>query len=221
MTRTPELELMTEQEQAAAYAAANLVEVNEPIAAWFQAQFQPLAPGARLLDIGCGTADLTIRLVRAYPGITALGIDGSEAMLGFGRDLVNTAGLTARIVLERRYFPDVTLPAAAFDAVTANSLLHHLSHPIAFWSALRRYAKPGAPILVADLRRPPDPETVDGLVEQYASLARPPLRRDFRNSLRAAYTADEVREQLCSAALSDFKVEESGTLHLVAWGYGA
>ncbi len=93
MTRTVEPELMTEHDQAAAYAAADFSEVNQPIAAWFQARFPPLAPGARLLDIGCGTADMTIRLVHAYPGIAALGIDGSEAMLSFGRDLVNTAGL--------------------------------------------------------------------------------------------------------------------------------
>ena len=72
---------MTDQEQATAYAAADFSAVNEPIASWFQARFSPLPPGARLLDIGCGTADITIRLVCAYPGITALGIDGSEAML--------------------------------------------------------------------------------------------------------------------------------------------
>jgi SAM-dependent methyltransferase len=200
MTRTLEPELMTEQDQAAAYAAADLSEVNEPIAGWFQARFPPLAPGARLLDIGCGTADLTIRLVRAYPGITALGIDGSEAMLDHGRDLVNKAGLTSRI---------------------ANNLLHHLSAPGPFWAAARHCAKPGAPVLVGDLRRPPDPDAAARIVEQYACGAPPPLRRDFLNSLHAAYTAEEVRQQLREAGCSGFTVEEVGPLHLVAWGYGA
>lgn len=221
MTRTLEPELMTEQDQAAAYAAADLSEVNEPIAGWFQARFPPLAPGARLLDIGCGTADLTIRLVRAYPGITALGIDGSEAMLDHGRDLVNKAGLTSRIVLERRYFPDAALETASFDAVTANNLLHHLSAPRPFWAAARHCAKPGAPVLVGDLRRPPDPDAAARIVEQYACGAPPPLRRDFLNSLHAAYTAEEVRQQLRDAGCSGFTVEEVGPLHLVAWGYGA
>jgi ubiquinone/menaquinone biosynthesis C-methylase UbiE len=221
MTRTPEPELMTDHEQAAAYAAANFAEVNEPIAGWFQARFPSLAPGARLLDIGCGTADMTIRLVHAYPGITALGIDGSEAMLLLGRDLVNKAGLTSRIVLEQRYFPEAALETAGFDAVTANNLLHHVSDTVSFWSGARRCAKPGAPILVADLRRPPDPDAAARMVEQYAWRAMPPLRRDFLNSLHAAYTAEEVRQQLRDAGMPGFTVEEAGPLHLVVWGYGA
>lgn len=212
---------MTDQEQAAAYAAADLSEVNEPIAGWFQTRFSPLAPGARLLDIGCGTADITIRLVHAYSGITALGIDGSETMLSFGRDLVDKAGLTSRIVLEHRYFPDPSLDTPGFDAVIANNLLHHVVDATSFWRAVRRSARPGAPILVADLRRPPDADAVARLVEQYAWRARPPLRRDFQNSLHAAYTVEEVRQQLREAGLTDFAVEEAGSLHLAAWGYGA
>jgi ubiquinone/menaquinone biosynthesis C-methylase UbiE len=211
---------MTDQEQAAAYAAADLAEVNQPVANWFQARFPSLRAPARLLDIGCGTADLTIRLVTAYPGMTALGIDGSEAMLQFGRELVTTAGLEPRIVLERRYFPDATLETGGFDAVTANNLLHHLSNPQVFWKEIGRPAKAGAPILVADLRRPPDRGAAERLVEQYAWRAKPPLRRDFLNSLLAAYTADEVREQLRDAGAAGFTVEETGAMHVVVWGYG-
>ena len=212
---------MTDQEQAAAYAAADFAEINEPIAGWFQRRFRPLGAGARLLDIGCGTADMTIRLTHAYPGIAALGIDGSEAMLLLGRDLVTQAGLASRIVLEHRYFPDAALETAGFDAVTANNLLHHVADTISFWTAARRCAKPGAPIFVADLRRPPDSGAAEGLVERYAWRAMPPLRRDFLNSLHAAYTAEEVRHQLRDAGLAGFTVEEAGPLHLVVWGYGA
>jgi cyclopropane fatty-acyl-phospholipid synthase-like methyltransferase len=219
MTRTPEPELMTEEEQAGAYAAANFAEINEPIAAWFQKRF-PLAHNAQLLDIGCGTADMTIRLVGAYPGTTGVGIDGSDAMLSHGRNLVSKAGLTSRISLEVRYFPDAALEATRFDAVTANNLLHHIGDPVTFWRALLRCANPGAPVMVADLRRPKDLDTVDKLVEQYAWRALPPLRRDFYNSLLAAYTIGEVREQLGEAGLTTFEVEEVGPMHLIAWGYG-
>jgi 2-polyprenyl-3-methyl-5-hydroxy-6-metoxy-1,4-benzoquinol methylase len=141
-------------------------------------------------------------------------------MLLHGRDLVATAGLASRIVLEHRYFPDATLETGGFDAVTANNMLHHLSDVPGFWRAARRCAKPGAPVFVADLRRPEDAAAVERLVEQYAWRAQPPLRRDFLNSLHAAYTADEVRRQLAEAGLADFQVEEAGPLHLIAWGYG-
>jgi len=90
----------------------------------------------------------------------------------------------------------------------------------AIQSAVPRCAKPGAPILVADLRRPPDPDAAGRLVEQYAWRAMPPLRRDFLNSLHAAYTAGEVQQQLREAGLPGFTVEEAGPLHLFVWGYG-
>jgi hypothetical protein len=49
----------------------------------------------------------------------------------------------------------------------------------------------------------------------------PPLRRDLLNSLHAAYTAEEVRQQLREAGLPGLAVEEAGPLHLVVWGHGA
>lgn len=212
---------MTELEQATAYAAADFAAINQPVADWFSSHFAPLEPGARLLDIGCGTADLTIRLMHLYAGSTALGIDGSETMLSFGRELVDKAGLTARIDLQCRYFPDAALQNGGFDAVTANNLLHHLSDPIAFWRAVRCSAKRAAPLLVADLRRPADTAAVERLVEEFASRALPALKRDFRNSLHAAYTAEEVRQQLEEAGQRDLTVEEVGPLHLIARGHGA
>jgi hypothetical protein len=43
------------------------------------------------------------------------------------------------------------------------------------------------------------------------------LRRDFEASLRAAYTADEIKQQLADAKL-DLKVMEDGKLYVVAYG---
>ena len=58
------------------------------------------------------------------------------------------------------------------------------------------------------------------IVDEYGYRAPAPLKRDFLNSLHAAYTAEEVRQQLHEAGCSGFTVEELGPLHLVAWGYG-
>src|SRR5439155_1039628 len=79
-------------------------------------------------------------------------------------------------------------------------------------------AKAGAPVLLVDLVRPADPETVVRLVHEHAQDAPPVLERDFTASLHAAYTVDEVRRQLISAGLGQFKVEQVDDLHLVAWG---
>ena len=44
------------------------------------------------------------------------------------------------------------------------------------------------------------------------------LRRDFRNSLFAAYTVDEVEEQLQAAGLDNLAVQMVSDRHLAVFG---
>jgi ubiquinone/menaquinone biosynthesis C-methylase UbiE len=217
VTRTPEPELMLGEDQATAYAAADLSELHEPMLRRFRERLGNLEC-AHLLDLGCGTADMTIRFATAFPDLSALGLDGSEAMLARGRQAIRAAKLEARIILERRYLPDSSIKAACFDAVIANSLLHHLADPAVLWQTVRSCAKPGAAAMVMDLRRPRDLASAERLVAVHASEASPVLRQDFLNSLCAAYGAAEIREQLDEAGLAHFQVEEVGELHVIAWG---
>ena len=217
MPRTPEPELMTNDALVDAYAAADLSELNEPIVAAFRHRFPHFANG-RILDAGCGTADLAIRLATALSGVTVHGIDGSQEMLSVGARAVSNAHLDARITLEERYLPDPALPPAAFDAVVSNNLLHHLADPAALWQTIAHCAKPSAAIFVADLHRPPDFDTARDLVVRYASQGRPVLQESFYDSLCAAYTAGEIRRQLDDAGLTHLHVERIDELHLLVWG---
>jgi S-adenosylmethionine-diacylgycerolhomoserine-N-methlytransferase len=58
-----------------------------------------LPPGARVLEIGCGTARNLIRLARQRPDIHAYGLDASHEMLATAQGKVRRAGLEARITL--------------------------------------------------------------------------------------------------------------------------
>jgi len=217
MMRTAEPELMLREDQASAYAAADLFELNEPMVARFQACFGMRLEGT-LLDLGCGAADVSIRFCRAYAGIHVVGVDGSATMLAEGRRAIKTAGLESRIRLEQRHLPDPALETGAFDAVIANSLLHHLQDPALLWRTMALAAKPGAPILCMDLRRPAGLEAASGMVIRYAADARPVLQDDFFKSLCAAYTAREIRGQLDGAGLGRFQVVELGELHVAVSG---
>ncbi len=217
MERTPEPELMDEQEQAAAYAAADWSESHGKIPGYFRERFPQFTHG-RVVDLGCGTADVTIRFVKAFPEVTASGVDGSEAMLSFGRRHVRESGLESRITLENRYLPDSSLESFPFDAVISNSLLHHFADPVALWRTAVRCAKPGAPVMLIDLLRPPDHESAVRLVSEHSKNIQPVLQRDFIASLHAAYTIEEVRQQLVAAGLARFQVDVVDELHFVAWG---
>jgi SAM-dependent methyltransferase len=217
MQRTPEPELMDDDEQAGAYAAADWSEPHDKIAGYFRQRFPGFTRG-RVIDLGCGTADVTIRFARAFPETTILGVDGSGAMLSFGRRAVHNAGLDSRITLQQRYLPDASIETGTFDAVICNSLLHHFADPVILWRTAARSAKTGAPIMLVDLVRPADHETAVRFVKEHAAGAPPVLERDFIASLHAAYTVDEVREQLIAAELPLLMCEQVDDLHLVAWG---
>jgi len=217
MDRIPEPELMEEQDQAAAYAGADWSESHGKISGYFRERFPQFSSG-RVLDLGCGTADVTVRFAMAFPRVTILGVDGSEAMLSFGRRKVREMGLESRINLEKRFLPDPMLEQGQFDGIVCNSLLHHIADPAELWRSSARCVKAGAPVLMIDLLRPADADTVVRLVNQHAPGAPAVLERDFIASLHAAYCLDEVRAQLTAAGLQRFHVDQVDELHFVAWG---
>lgn len=215
--RIPEPELMDQPEQARAYAEADFSEPHDAFVAHFREHFPTFASG-RVVDLGCGPADVTMRFARAYPGAEVLGLDGADAMLALGRQALAENGLAARITLRQCRLPDASLPPCAFDAVISNSLLHHLDDPAVLWQTVGRVARPGALLLVVDLMRPNSIAQAENLARLYASDAPPVLQRDFYHSLLAAYRPDEVRQQLDHAGLGQLRVEAVSDRHLLVWG---
>lgn len=217
LARTPEPELMDEAEQAAAYAGADFEASHGAIVDALVARLPDFPATGSVLDIGCGPADISIRVARRFPGVHVDGVDGAEAMLAPGRERIEREGLGERIALHRVMLPDGTLPRATYDAVVSNSLLHHLHDPMALWHVVTGATRAGGAVFIADLARPEDEAAVDALV---ADMAAEPevLQRDFRASLHAAFTVDEVRGQLRAAGL-DLAVESIDDHHLVVWGY--
>lgn len=195
MERVLEPELMEDRAQARAYANADFSDVNQGFVDRFRAMFPEVTRGS-LVDLGCGPADIPIRLARALPGLDITAVDGSEAMLGHARGAVGKVGLTDRIHLLQARVPGLPLYPRSFDAVVSNSLLHHLSRPRVFWQELARLGRPGAAVFVMDLSRPDSPERAREIVETAAGDEDPILKQDFFNSLLAAFTPDEVRSQL-------------------------
>jgi SAM-dependent methyltransferase len=119
-------------------------------------------------------------------------------------------------LLQRR-LPDVAGLEPGFDAIISNSLLHHLHDPAVLWRSIRRLAAPGAAVQVMDLLRPGSSRQLEQLVAFYAQDAPEILRRDFANSLRAAFRVDEIGAQLAAARLP-LAVEVVSDRHVLVSG---
>jgi ubiquinone/menaquinone biosynthesis C-methylase UbiE len=217
--RILEPELMSEKEQAQAYAQADFEAAHSFYPKLFAKKFPRRPTKAFALDLGCGPCDVTIRFAKANPHYTFHAVDGSAAMLNHGRQIVaHAAGLSRRITLIEGCIPGAPIPRSKYDLILSSSFLHHLHDPQALWQTIRRYSRRGTIVFVPDLRRPSSRARAEAMTRKYSGTEPQVLKRDFFNSLLAAFTPAEVRRQLKQAGLSGLTVEVISDRHLLIFG---
>lgn len=218
MERVPEAEeLMDGDEQVAAYARADFAEPNELFCVQLEAR-----AGARLagpaVDLGCGPADIPVRLALRHPELRVDAVDGSDEMLRWAQRNVQAAKLGERVRLLHVELTESVLLSHAYDFVLSNSLLHHLRAPSRLWREVARLLAPGGFVQVMDLVRPASPDAAHALVARYASYEAEVLQRDFYASLCAAFKPEEVRVQVHDAGLGWLQIEEVSDRHMLISG---
>jgi ubiquinone/menaquinone biosynthesis C-methylase UbiE len=215
--RIPEPDLMDDPEQATAYADADFSGPHDAFVGYFRSRFPDFSAG-RVLDLGCGTADVIIRFAKNFPRAVITGVDGAAAMLDIARDEIKRREYADRIELKKCVLPHPEFNAGEFDAVISNSLLHHLENPMVLWETVKQCAKDGAPVFVMDLMRPESEESARDFMLKYAADESPLLQRDFYNSLLASYNGKEIEHQLRSMHLDFLNIEIVSDRHILVWG---
>lgn len=222
MDRVPENELMNGEEQAKAYAFADFTEAHNFFIEKFIVKFTHLGFNSSfndtVLDLGCGSCDITRKFAVAFPDADFHAVDGAKEMLKYAAEINGTDNLSNRIKLIETCLPDVELPQQFYNTIISNSLLHHLHDPLVLWNTILKHAKPFAYIFVMDLMRPIDEQTVKFLSKEYLINEPDILIEDFENSLRAAFTVKEVRQQLVETGLTKLNVEEVTDRHMIIYG---
>ena len=215
MKRVTEPELMDDEQQSIAYAQADFSTSNQLYVDSLVRDF-PTHLRA-VVDIGCGPADVVIRLAKAAPQAAVTAIDGSAPMIALGRMAARAARVDDRLTLLHTRIPGPPPASQSFDAVLSKDLLHHLPDPRVLWNEVTRLGRPGAAVYVMDLVRPDSEDTARAMVKEGAGSEHPILQHDFYQSLLAAFTMDEVRAQVATAGL-DLTVAPIGVRHMLIKG---
>jgi demethylmenaquinone methyltransferase/2-methoxy-6-polyprenyl-1,4-benzoquinol methylase len=191
-------------------------------------------PNATVLDVACGTAAVSIELVRRY-GCRVVGVDQSPQMLEGARERIGKAGLADRIELRLGSAEQLDLAEGSFDGLTAGYLLRYLDDPQRTVGKLLRLVRPGGPFALLDFSVPPN-TAARGLWHLYTGVGLPVLGRlvspgwgEVGRYLRPSITAFDavypppaLRELLLEVGAANVNVRRMSLGGgLVAWGVRA
>ena len=207
MKRIVEPELMEEATQVKAYSEADFEQGHSKIIQLLDEVFCEIDISGDILDLGCGPGDVTFRIAHRFPKAKITAVDGSKAMLDFAeKRKITEIGVRERVNFLQAMIPGSNIPKQKYDLILSTSFLHHLHYPNVLWQTIKEHSKPGTKIFIADLNRPENKNTANGIVNEFAKNEPTVLKEDFYNSLLAAFTPDEVKNQLDKANLNQLSV---------------
>jgi len=209
LPRIPEPEVMDDSNEVQAYSSAAadayLSNIDDTFVEHTLRLIGPTAGCA--LDIGCGPGQILTKLSARLPGWKFIGVDRSLTMIHRATSLPHSVFFLAGDACS------LPFRGSSFDLVLCNSVLHHIGDPACLFAEIRRIAKPGAAILLRDLRRPSRfgfPLHVRWYGRHYDGL----MYTLYRDSVHAAYTPEELSAMLNAAGISRARLFRHGATHL-------
>jgi ubiquinone/menaquinone biosynthesis C-methylase UbiE len=114
-----------------------------------------LQAGETVLDVGCGTGDLTLAAQRRVgPTGEVCGVDPGSEMVEVARQKALHANRP--IAFQVGVIEDLPFPDNTFDVVLSSLMMHHLPDDLkpTGLAEIRRVLKPAGRLLIVDFKRP-------------------------------------------------------------------
>lgn len=110
--------------------------------------------GHLVLDLGCGTATLTVLIKQLHPEAVVYGLDGDHKVLKLAQSKISSVHLDIQLV--NGLVTKIQFPNNYFDEVLSSLVFHHLSleaKELAL-QEIFRVIKPGGSLHIADWGKP-------------------------------------------------------------------
>ena len=110
-----------------------------------------LPDAARVVELGCGTGNLSVRLARRFPRASLVFVDGSAEMIAVTRGRIGrtTAGAGGYEFITGK-FEELDLPTKSFDLVVSSISLHHVEDKAALYRRIHAFLQQGGRFCFAD-----------------------------------------------------------------------
>jgi len=111
-------------------------------------------PGQRYLDVGSGTGDVAIEILRQAAGATVVGIDPAQQMLEIAQAKVREAGLEDRIGFQAGDATALPFGDGAFSGVISAFCIRNVSRRLRALAEMRRVLAPAGRVITLELTVP-------------------------------------------------------------------
>jgi predicted ATP-grasp superfamily ATP-dependent carboligase/2-polyprenyl-3-methyl-5-hydroxy-6-metoxy-1,4-benzoquinol methylase len=176
-----------------------------------------LEPGARVLEVGCGSGHTAVALARRGHPVHA--VDSTPEMIALTDEAAKAAGVRLTTMVADAH--ELDLPARSFDLVIALGVLPWLHSPERALSAMARVVRPGGHLLVTadNLAR------LDRLIDPRSTPLLAPARAAIKRALSlsgAPLPIEELQVRRHSAAHVDRLLRATGfrKLRSATLGFG-
>jgi len=112
-------------------------------------EYMPPSP-RRILELGCGTGNLTLRLAERFPRATITTVDAAPQMTELTAGRAKGAGFADRLTTVTARFEDLAFADRSFDLITSCMSLHHVRNKAPLYGSFARWLGPGGALRIAD-----------------------------------------------------------------------
>jgi tRNA (cmo5U34)-methyltransferase len=123
----------------------------------------------RVLDVGCGAGNYTLKLLQCLPNLDVTLIDLSSPMLERAKQRISRA-TAGRITAIQGDIREIPLPGETFDIILAAAVLHHLRSEAEWrevFAVFYRALRPGGSLWIFDLVESSLPQVQSLMWRQY------------------------------------------------------
>jgi demethylmenaquinone methyltransferase/2-methoxy-6-polyprenyl-1,4-benzoquinol methylase len=149
------------------------------------------APRGHYLDIGCGTGDMAIKIVKRIPDAKVTGIDPSQGMLQQGGIKVAKEAMEDAVRLEKGDVLELRFPENYFDGAITAFCIRNVTNRKKALTEIHRSLKQGAPLVILELTDP-DGAIMKPLFRLYSRIVMPVVTKALSSSSAYRYLTDSM-----------------------------
>lgn len=179
---------------------------------WRRRAVQRLRPiaGGNYLDVGCGTGDMALEILRQAPGSSVMGIDPVENMLTIAEEKVQASNLASKISIAQGDVLNLEFGDNSFDGAITAFCIRNVTDRRRGLAEIHRVVRPGGLLVILELTEPGGP-VMKPLFRTYARVVMPVVTK-FMSSVSAyKYLANSMADFPKPATFSNLMAEAGFT----------